>query len=317
LEKESNLMGNQIRTAFLLIVMTVLLMVIGRFIGGRQGMLIAFMLALGMNFFSYWYSDKLVLKMYRAQEVTPRQAPDLYQIVTTLAQRASLPMPRVFIIPKDAPNAFATGRNPEHAVVAVTQGLLNTMNRDEIMGVLAHEMAHVKNRDILIGSVAATMAGAIMLLASFARFAAFFGGGRRDNDGGGLGVVGLLVMSIVAPLAAMIVQMAVSRSREYLADATGAQLAGNPRGLANALEKLGAYSRRIPMAASASTAHMFIVNPLSGRNLSNLFSTHPPLEERIARLRGTRPPVQATSSGPSSEDQGLARGKAFWDNLNK
>lgn len=277
-------MGNQIRTTILLAFMTALIMWIGQIFGGRSGMIIALFVAAGMNFFSYWYSDKIVLRMYRAQEVTADQAPELYSIVETLAQRAEVPMPRIFIIPKDAPNAFATGRNPENAVVAVTQGLLKLMNRDEVMGVLAHEMSHVKNRDILIGSVAATMAGAIMMLATMARWAAIFGGFSRDDNEGG-GVLGLIVMSILAPLAATLIQLAISRSREYLADATGARLVGNGAGLANALEKLGAYSGRLPMDANPSTAHMFIVNPLSGRSLMGLFSTHPPIEERIARLR--------------------------------
>jgi heat shock protein HtpX len=204
-------------------------------------------------------------------------------MVRELARRAQLPMPKVYIIPQEAPNAFATGRNPQHAVVAVTQGLLKLMNREEVMGVLAHEMAHVKNRDILIGSIAATMAGAIMILGSMARFAAIFGGGSRDDDNGG--IVGLIVMAVLAPLAAMIIQMAISRSREYLADATGAGFAGHPEGLARALEKLGQYSKRLPMHANPQTAHMFIVNPLSGRSLMSLFSTHPPLEKRIERLR--------------------------------
>ena len=279
-------MGNQIRTTILLGIMTVLIMWIGQMFGGRQGMVIALFVAAAMNFFSYWYSDKIVLRMYRAQEVTAQQAPELHSIVAALAQRAEVPMPRVFIIPKEAPNAFATGRNPQNAVVAVTQGLLKLMNRDEVMGVLAHEMAHVKNRDILIGSVAATMAGAIMLLATMARWAAIFGGVSGDDDEGGMGILGLIVMSILAPLAATLIQLAVSRSREYLADATGARFAGNGAGLANALEKLGAYSGRLPMNANPSTAHMFIVNPLSGRSLMGLFSTHPPIEERIARLRG-------------------------------
>jgi heat shock protein HtpX len=227
-------------------------------------------------------------------------------------------MPKVYIIPKEAPNAFATGRNPENAVVAVTQGLISLMNRQEIMGVLAHELAHVKNRDILIGTIAATMAGAIMMLASMARWSAIFGGGHRNgNQGGGMGAVGLIAMSIIAPMAAMIVQMAVSRSREYLADATGARIAGSPEGLAQALEKLGGYARRIPMDANPSTAHMFIVNPLSGKRLQSLFSTHPPVEQRISRLRGVR-----TGSGgpappppPTGGDRRQAAGKAFWDNL--
>jgi heat shock protein HtpX len=251
--------------------------------------------------------------MYRAQEATPQQAPDLYQMVATLARKGNLPMPRVYIIPQDTPNAFATGRNPEHAVVAVTQGLLKLMDREQVMGVLAHEMGHVKNRDILIGSIAATMAGAIMVLANMARWSAIFGGGSRDSErGSGLG---LIVMAIVAPLAAMVVQMAISRSREYIADDTGAQLAGNSEGLAGALEKLGAYSKQIPMNANPSTAHMFIVNPLSGRSMMSLFSTHPPIEERVARLRGTRTrPAQAEPTVAKTQTP-LDRGRTFWDSL--
>jgi heat shock protein HtpX len=325
-------MGNQFRTALLLAAMTVFVIVIGRLIGGRGGMLFAFVLAVGMNFFSYWFSDKIVLRMYRAQEATPDQAPELHQIVTTLAQRANLPMPRIFIIPKDTPNAFATGRNPQHAVVAVTQGLLKLMSRDEIMGVLAHEMAHVNNRDILIGSIAATMAGAVMMLASMARWSAIFGGGRGGEDNnGGLGGIGLLVMSLLAPIGAMIIQMAISRSREYQADATGARLAGSSAGLADALEKLGAYSRQLPMNANPSTAHMFIVNPLSGRGLQSLFSTHPPMEERIARLRGGRPPAgyaggpkapappmaPTPPKPPQTRPGGSDRGRGIWDQLSK
>jgi len=280
-------------------------------------MVIALLLAAGMNFFSYWYSDKIVLKMYQAREATPQDAPELYQMVQTLSRQAGLPMPKVYIIPKDAPNAFATGRNPDNAVVAVTQGLLSLMDRQEVMGVLAHELAHVKNRDILIGTIAATMAGAIMLLASMARWSAIFGGMGRDDDNGGMGIVGLIVMSIIAPMAAMIIQMAVSRSREYQADATGAGIAGSPEGLAKALEKLGDYSQRIPMNANPSTAHMFIVNPLSGKRLQSLFSTHPPLEERISRLRGVRPASNPSvpPPPPSGGDRQAAAGKAFWDNL--
>jgi heat shock protein HtpX len=281
-------MGNWFKTTLLLGVMTVLIVFIGGLFGGQQGMILAFVLAIGMNFFSYWFSDKIVLKMYRATEAGPGEHPELYRMVSELADRAQLPMPKVYVIPKDSPNAFATGRNPEHAVVAVTEGLLRTMGRDEVKGVLAHELAHVKNRDILIGSIAATMAGAIMILASMARWTAFLGG--SDDDEGGLGAIGLIVMSLLAPIAAMLIQMAISRSREYQADATGARFAGSPQGLARALEKLGAYSRRLPMEANPSTAHMFIVNPLSGRSLMRLFSTHPPLEERIARLRGTGNP---------------------------
>jgi len=308
-------MGNRIRTTILLAVLTAIIIWIGQYFGGQQGMIIALLIAAGMNFFSYWFSDKIVLKMYRAQEISPEQAPQVYEMVKTLAENAGLPMPKVYVIPKDTPNAFATGRNPEHAVVAVTQGLLNLMEQDEVKGVLAHELAHVKNRDILIGSIAATMAGAIMVLANMARFSAVFGG--RGGDGGrGGNAIGLIAMSIMAPFAAMIIQMAISRSREYLADSTGAGFAGSSEGLARALEKLGQYSKRIPMDANPSTAHMFIVNPLSGRRLMSLFSTHPPLEERIARLRGGT----ARTEGPGSEssiDNRQEKAKNFWDRLSK
>lgn len=307
-------MGNQVRTTILLAIMTALIIWVGQLLGGRQGMVIAFVIAAGMNFFSYWFSDKLVLKMYRASEVTPEQSPQLYQAMQRLTQRAGLPMPKLYVIPKSTPNAFATGRNPDHAVVAVTEGLLNLMDHKEIEGVLAHELAHVKNRDILIGSIAATMAGAIMILASMARWSAIFGGGSsHDEEGGGAGIIGLIAMSIIAPMAAMIIQMAISRSREYLADATGASFAGNPEGLASALAKLGAYSKKLPMEANPSTAHMFIVNPLSGRSMMKWFSTHPPLEERIARLRGTPPPRQGNVV--SGEDQRDANARAVWDRL--
>jgi heat shock protein HtpX len=307
-------MGNQIRTTILLAVMTALILWVGQLLGGRQGMILALIFAAGINFFSYWYSDKIVLKMYRAREVTPGQAPEVYETVQRLTQRAGLPMPKLYVIPQQAPNAFATGRNPAHAVVAVTEGLLSLMEPDEVAGVLAHELAHVKNRDILIGSIAATMAGAIMVLASMARWSAIFGGaGSNDEEGGGAGFIGLIVMSIIAPVAAMIIQMAISRSREYLADATGASFVGNPEGLARALEKLGAYSKRLPMNANPSTAHMFIVNPLSGKSLMGLFSTHPPLEERIARLRGSRPSTggKIDSGGDNRE----TRARAAWDRL--
>lgn len=308
-------MGNQIRTTVLLTVMTMVILLVGQLIGGRQGMIIALLFAAGMNFFSYWYSDKIVLRMYRAREVTPNQAPALYQMVQTLARNASLPMPKVYIIPQDSPNAFATGRNPENAVVAVTEGLLKLMGEAEIMGVLAHELAHVKNRDILIGSIAATMAGAIMMLASMARWAAIFGGGRGDDEEGGGGIIGLILMSVIAPMAAMIIQMAISRSREYLADETGAKIAGSPAGLAGALQKLGAHSGRLPMDANPSTAHMFIVNPLTGKSLMNLFSTHPPLEERIARLSNRRPPKPGGGSGSRQSQTAKDRGRSAWDRL--
>jgi heat shock protein HtpX len=306
-------MTNQIRTTILLAVMTAFILWVGKVIGGNGGMVIALALAGAMNFFSYWYSDKIVLRMYKAQEVTPKDAPQLYAMVAELAKRAGLPMPRVYIIPQEAPNAFATGRNPENAVVAVTEGLLKYMNRDELAGVLAHELGHIKNRDILIGSIAATMAGAIMLLANMAKWGAIFGGFRGDDNEGG-GIFGLLAMAIIAPIAAMIIQMAISRSREYLADSTSANITGDSEGLARALEKLGAYNKRIPMEAQASTAHMLIASPLSGRNLTNLFSTHPPIEERVARLRNVRPerrPVNDSASRGNMTDQA----RNFWNNL--
>ena len=308
-------MGNQIKTTILLAVMTAFILWVGQMLGGRQGMVIALIFAAGMNFFSYWYSDKIVLRMYRAREASPQQAPEIYRMVQELTQRAGLPMPKVYVIPDDTPNAFATGRNPQHAVVAVTEGLVRIMNREEIKGVLAHELAHVKNRDILIGSIAATMAGAVMLLATMARWSAFFGGGRDNEEGGGLGIVGLIAMSVLAPLAAMIIQMAISRSREYLADSTGAAICGRPEWLARALEKLGAHSGRMPMNASPSTAHMLIVNPLSGKGMMSWFSTHPPLQERIARLRGTRVTEPPASRNEATGGRGQAR--AMWDRLSK
>ena len=308
-------MGNWFKTTLLLGILTALIVWIGHLFGGRQGMIFAFFLAVGMNFFSYWYSDKIVLRMYRAREVTPGENPELYEMVGQIVRNANLPMPRVYLIPESSPNAFATGRNPEHAVVAVTEGLLNLMNRDEVAGVLAHELAHIKNRDILIGSIAATMAGAVMILATMARWTAFLGGGSDDDEGGGgLGFIGLIVMSILAPLAAMLIQMAVSRSREYHADATGAGFVGQPQGLAAALEKLGAYSQRIPLPARPNTAHMFIVNPLRGGNLAHLFSTHPPLEERIARLRGWHTPTQPP---PDDSDRGRKEAESAWQRLSK
>jgi heat shock protein HtpX len=310
------MMGNQIKTTLLLVMMTVFILFIGQLLGGQQGMFIALIFAAGMNFFSYWYSDKLVLRMYRAREASSQQTPELHDMVGQLTQQAGLPMPKLYVIPQEAPNAFATGRNPQHAAVAVTQGLLEIMNREEVKGVLAHELAHVKNRDILIGSIAATMAGAIMMLATIARWSAVFGGGAGsgDDDEGGLGFIGLIVMSILAPMAAMIIQMAISRSREYLADGTGAAMVGRSEGLASALEKLGAYSGRLPLEAKPATAHMFIVNPLSGKSLMNLFSTHPPLEDRIARLRGNR-----TAGRPRRKgfDRGQSEARNLWDRLSQ
>jgi len=282
---------NTVKTALLLGVLTGLLMLIGGFIGGRQGVMIAFVFAMIMNFGSYWFSDKLVLRMYNAQEVSENQAPELYRLVGDLAMRAQLPMPRVYIIPGETPNAFATGRNEHHAVVAVTEGLLRILNRDELEGVLAHELTHIKNKDMLIGSIAATLAGAIVMLANMAQWAAIFGGlgGRDSDEGEGGGIFGMILMAILAPIAATIIQMAISRSREYMADDGGARISGKPYGLAGALEKLSRASQIVPMNANPSTAHMFIVNPLTGRSLMNLFSTHPPIEERIARLRSMRP----------------------------
>jgi len=281
-------MGNTVKTALLLGALTGLLMFVGGLIGGRGGVYIAFIFAVILNFGSYWFSDKIVLKMYKAQEVSESVAPDLYSIVRNLALEASLPMPRVYIIPEETANAFATGRNAEHAVVAVTAGIMRILNREELEGVIAHELSHIKNRDMLISSMAATIAGAISMLATMAQWAAIFGGGRSDDDDHG-GIIGLIAMAIFAPLAAAVIQMAISRSREYLADAGGARITKNPYGLAAALEKLTKASQIIPMNANPSTAHLFIVNPLTGKSLMNLFSTHPPLEERIARLRSMKP----------------------------
>ena len=286
-------MANQFKTTVLLAALTVLIVLIGRMFGGNQGMMIAFIFAMLMNFGSYWFSDKIVLAMYRAKELTPSEAPEIHQMVAELAQSAGLPKPRIYLIPNDTPNAFATGRNPEHAVVAVTQGIVKLLQPDELKGVLAHELGHVRNRDILIGSIAATLAGVVMMLASMARFAAIFGIGGSDDDRGG-NIFGLILMSILAPLAAMLIQMAISRSREYLADETGAHLAGTPQSLASALEKLSYASKRIPMQdAKPATAHMFTVNPLSGGGFSKWFSTHPPIEERIRRLRTMASPQSA------------------------
>jgi heat shock protein HtpX len=280
---------NTFKTAILMAGLTVLLVVIGNALGGQTGMFIAFAFALVMNFGSYWFSDKIVLRMYNAREVSQSEAPELYSMVRTLATRAGLPMPKVYIIPGDQPNAFATGRDPQHAAVAVTEGIVRILNRDELSGVIGHELAHIKNRDILIGTVAATIAGAISMLASMAQWAMIFGGGRSDDEeGGGQNFLSMLVMIIVAPIAAMLIQMAISRSREYIADEDGARIAGNPRYLSGALRKLHAAAQRIPLEANPATAHMFIVSPLSGGGIVSLFSTHPPMEKRIARLESLR-----------------------------
>lgn len=312
-------MNNQFKTAALLAAMTAVIMWVGHVMGGRGGMMIALVLAAGMNFFSYWFSDKLVLKLYQAREASVEEAPSLHRMVERLSRDAGLPMPKLYIIPQDAPNAFATGRNPENAVVAVTEGLLRIMSPNELAGVLAHELGHVKNRDILIGSIAATLAGAIMMIANMAKWSAIFGGFRgNEEEGGSGGTIGLIFMAIVAPIAAMLIQMAISRSREYLADSTAVQITGNSEGLAGALEKLGSFSGRIPMRASPATAHMFINNPLSGAGLMNLFSTHPPIEERVARLRGVV--IAGRDDGgffedPASGNSLNRRAKDFWDNL--
>ncbi|HEY7163046.1 MAG TPA: zinc metalloprotease HtpX [Candidatus Binatia bacterium] len=279
---------NGLRTTILLAVLTALLVWAGDLLGGRQGAIIALIFAGGMNFFSYWFSDKIVVKMYGGQEVGLNDDPELYGLVQELAMKAHIPMPRVYVLPQDTPNAFATGRNPEHAAVAVTAGIRRILTRRELAGVLGHELSHVTNRDILVSTIAATLAGAISYLAQMAQWAMIFGGGRdRDREEGG-GALGLLVMMIVAPLAAMLIQMAVSRSREYGADVGGAKVTGDPLALASALKKLQIGAQQIPLQASdaqaTATAHLFIVNPLTGRTLANLFSTHPPIEERIARL---------------------------------
>ena len=273
---------NMLKTTLLLTSLTLFLLFVGLHFRGRNGMILALVVAVGMNFFSYFYSDKLALSMYRAQPATREQLPRVYSVVEQMTQRIGLPMPKIYVIPSDSPNAFATGRNPKHASVAVTQGILNLLNDDELAGVLAHELGHVRNRDILTSSIAATLAGAITILA---RFGMFFGGGRdRDRGGGGIGA---LFMLILAPIAAMLIQMAISRSREYEADATGAHMTGNPYALASALQKLDTYSKRLPLGATASTAHLFIVAPLiSGASFANLFSTHPPIAKRIERLVG-------------------------------
>jgi heat shock protein HtpX len=275
---------NQFKTFLLMFILMVIFILVGSAIGGRDGAIYAFIIAALMNFITYWFSDKIVLRMYGAKEVSQSEAPELYQIVGELTNRASLPMPKVYIMENDTPNAFATGRNPEHAAVAVTTGILRMLSKEELKGVIGHELSHVRNRDILVSTIAATMAGAIGMLARIAQFGAFFGGGRSDDsEGGGGNIIAVLLFSMAAAFAAMLIQLAISRSREYLADEGGAHLS-HPLSLAKALGKLESAAQRIPMEANPSTAHLFIVNPLRGRGVLSLFSTHPPIEERIARL---------------------------------
>lgn len=275
---------NQIKTFILMALLTVLLVWVGSLVGGRNGAIYFLIFAAVMNFGIYWFSDRIVLKMYRAQAVTEAEQPVLHRIVRELALRGHIPMPKVYIIPQDAPNAFATGRNPQHAAVAVTAGIMRLLNEEELKGVLGHELSHVRHRDILIGTIAATIAGAISMIARMASFGAMFGGGNDREGGGAAQLVITLVFAILAAIAAFLIQLAISRSREYHADEGGAQLAGNPLYLARALAKLDAGTKRIPMQVNPSTAHMFIVSPLTGRGVQGLFSTHPPIEKRIERL---------------------------------
>ena len=279
---------NTLKAWLLMGALTILLVLMGNAFGGSSGAMTFFLIAMVMNFFGYFYSDKIAIKMTRSYPVSEAEAPDLYAIVGRLSQRAGIPMPKLFVTPSDQPNAFATGRNPEHAAVAVTEGIMRILNRSEVEGVLAHELAHVKNRDVLVGTIAAALAGAITMMANVFQWAAIFGMGRGDDDEEGGSMIGGLAMAFIAPIAAMIIQMAISRSREYMADATGAQIAGSTEGLSNALLKLESAAHRIPMQVNPAASHLFIVNPLSGASLMKLFSTHPPIEERVARLRGMR-----------------------------
>src|SRR5437660_12182569 len=279
-------MGNAFKTALLLTGLTLLLLFIGRAFGGERGMLFALIFAAVLNFVSYFFSDKIALSMYRAQPVTREELPRVYQVVERLTQKIGIPMPKIFVIPTDSPNAFATGRNPNHASVAVTQGILNLLNDEELEGVLAHELGHVRNRDILISSIAATVAGAITYLAEIARWGMIFGGYERDRDSRGGGGFGALLMLLLAPVVRALIQLAVSRSREYQADETGAHFTGNPYALASALAKLDAYSKRLPLQATPSTAHLFIVQPFLAMSFGSLFSTHPSIAKRIERLTG-------------------------------
>ena len=273
---------NNLKTVILLGALTGLFLFIGGLVGGQSGMIIALVFAGILNISAYWFSDKIVLRTYGAQPLSESQAPDIHRMVEELCREADIPKPNVYVINEESPNAFATGRNPRHGAIALSTGIIKVMNREELKGVVAHELSHIRHRDTLIQTTAATIAGAIMFLAYQMRWFAFLGGGD-DDDGGG--ILGLLVMAILAPFAAMLIQMAISRSREYKADAGAAALTHNPEGLASGLEKLGHYTRRIPMKATSQTAHLFIVSPLSGKSLTSIFSTHPPLEERVLRLR--------------------------------
>lgn len=280
---------NTLRVWLLMGVLTILLVMMGSAMGGRSGATMFFLIAMAMNFFGYYFSDKIAIKMTKSYPVTQSEAPELYEMVGRLSQRAGMPMPRLYVTPSDQPNAFATGRNPANSAVAVTEGIMRMLNRSEIEGVLAHELAHIKNRDVLIGTIAATFAGAISMIGNMLQWGAIFGMGRSDDDEeGGSGIVGMLIMAIVFPIAAMIVQMAISRSREFGADASGAQIAGSSSGLANALLKLESAAHHIPMQVNPAASHMFIVNPLSGASLAKLFSTHPPIQERVEKLRSMR-----------------------------
>jgi heat shock protein HtpX len=277
---------NNLKTVFLLGALTGIFLFIGGMAGGRQGMLLALVFAGLMNFVSYWFSDKIVLKAYRANELPESESPQIYTMVRELSQQAQIPMPSIYVFEQDSPNAFATGRNPAKAVIALSRGIIQLMGEGELKGVIAHELTHVINRDTLLATIAATLAGAIMFLGHQLRWLGLFSGGRDEDNRGG--VLGMIIMAVLAPVAAVVIQMAISRSREYKADAGSAQLTHNPEGLASALEKLTAYSKRLPLQATRQTAHLFIVSPLSGKSLLSLFSTHPPLEERVARLRAMR-----------------------------
>jgi len=279
---------NAIKVSLLMGALTIILVLMGNAFFGQSGAMMFFLIAMAMNFFSYFYSDKIAIKMTRSYPVSQDEAPELYDLVTRLTKRAGLPMPKLYVTPSEQPNAFATGRNPAHAAVAVTEGLMRMLNRSEVEGVLAHELAHVKNRDVLLGTIAAALAGAITMMANAFQWAAIFGMGRSEDDEGGAGLIGGLAMAILAPIAATIVQLAISRSREFSADAAGASIAGSPDGLANALLKLESAAQQIPMQANPATSHLFIVNPFSGANFARLFSTHPTTQDRVARLKSMR-----------------------------